>query len=290
MRVLRTALRQLAEEPLRLAGGGPPDAVALLEGTGRLSAGGSLEERALAAIFDGARSDSLATALRELHRIAWCVRDQLSAEAWRVLSRVGPDLALPEGLHPALRVSAALDCLDRALVSLTAFSGLVSESMTRGLGWQLLELGRRLERGIELAELLRAGLAHEPSEPWRRLDTLLEATAGAGAYRARHRSAPQLGLVLDLLVLDESNPRSLAFQLARVTARLAQLPRAQAPLLAELLGRLRAASPGALAASEGGRRAALEALLREAARALAAASDAVTRAYLAHALPHRYGA
>lgn len=293
MRSLRTALRELAEEPLRVADARAPDAVALLQALGRIDAdgaGGSLEERTLAAIFGHGRSDALAFSVRQLHRLAWHVRDQLSADAWRVLSRLEPELALPPALHPALRVSAALDCLDRSLVSLSAFSGLVTESMTRGLGWQFLDLGRRLERGIGLAELLRVGLAEERGEEWRRLETVLDVAAGAITYRSRYQTAPQLPLVLDLLLLDETNPRSLAFQLAEVTDRLARLPRAQAPALSALRERLRTTSATALAATERGRRGALESLLADAAQALAAACESVSLAYLVHALPRRQGA
>jgi uncharacterized circularly permuted ATP-grasp superfamily protein/uncharacterized alpha-E superfamily protein len=291
MRSLRAALRQLAEEPLRVANARPPDAVALLQALGRIDAGsGTLEERTLAAIFGLERSDALGFAVRQLHRLAWHVRDQLSADAWRVLSRLEPELALPPALHPALRVSAALDCLDRSLVSLSAFSGLVTESMTRGLGWQFLDLGRRLERGIGLAELLRVGLAEEHSEEWRRLETILEVAAGAITYRSRYQTAPQLTLVLDLLLLDETNPRSLAFQLAAVTDRLERLPRAQAPALIALRERLRTTSAAALATTEEGRRGALSSLLGDAVQALAAACESVSLAYLIHALPRRQGA
>jgi uncharacterized alpha-E superfamily protein len=162
--------------------------------------------------------------------------------------------------------------------------------MTRGLGWQFLDLGRRLERGLGLAELLRVGLAEERSEEWRRLETILEIAAGAITYRSRYQTAPQLPLVLDLLLLDETNPRSLAFQLAEVSERLERLPRAHAPALPELCQRLRATSAAALAATEQGRRRGLETLLADAAQALAAAFESVSLAYLVHALPRRQGA
>jgi uncharacterized circularly permuted ATP-grasp superfamily protein/uncharacterized alpha-E superfamily protein len=289
MRSLRAALRQLAEEPLRAADAPPPDAVELLDGLGRLAAGATLEERALGAVFGTERVDALGALVRQLHRLAWRVRDQLSADAWRVLSRLEPELALPPGVHPALRVSAALDCLDRALVSLSAFSGLVTEGMTRGRGWQFLDLGRRIERGIALAELLRVGLADERSDEWRRLENVLDVAVSAVAYRARYQTAPQVSLVLDLLVLDETNPRSLAYQLVQVGERLAQLPRAEAPALGAALQRLRATSASSLAAVHGGQRGDLAARMSDSARALAGAFEAVNLAYLIHALPRRQG-
>jgi uncharacterized alpha-E superfamily protein len=44
-------------------------------------------------------------------------------------------------------------------------------------------------------------------------------------YRARYRTAFQLAPVLDLLLVDESNPKSLAFQFSRLADHVAHLPR-----------------------------------------------------------------
>ncbi len=228
-RLFRAALRRLAEEPLRVADAPPPDPVELLERMRRLDGapglGGTLEERVLASLFDRERPGALGNAVRQLHRLAWLVRDRLSADSWRVLSRLDQELLEPEGLHPALRVSAALDRLDRTLLSLSAFTGLVMESMTRALGWQVLDLGRRLERGIEVVELLRAGLVEERPQEWRRLETILEVADSAMTYRSRYQTSVQTPLVLDLLLRDEANPRSVAFQLAELGERLASLPK-----------------------------------------------------------------
>ncbi len=44
-------------------------------------------------------------------------------------------------------------------------------------------------------------------------------------YRARYRTAFQLAPVLDLLLVDESNPKSLAFQFSQLAAHVEHLPR-----------------------------------------------------------------
>jgi len=45
-------------------------------------------------------------------------------------------------------------------------------------------------------------------------------------YRSRYRFAPTFPLVLDLLLLDESNPRSLAYQLVTISDHMANMPQA----------------------------------------------------------------
>ena len=57
------------------------------------------------------------------------------------------------------------------------------------------------------------------------LEALLEVSDSIMTYRARYRTAFQLAPVLDLLLLDESNPKSLAFQFSQLAAHVEDLPR-----------------------------------------------------------------
>ena len=41
------------------------------------------------------------------------------------------------------------------MINLAAFGGLVADSMTRGQGWRFLDMGRKLERAVQIAVLLR---------------------------------------------------------------------------------------------------------------------------------------
>src|SRR5262249_58070020 len=94
-------------------------------------------------------------------------------------------------------------------------------------GWRFADMGRRLERGAYLAELLRNTLVG----PHAALENLLEALLEVGdvsiTYRRRYLGSLQLAPVVDLLLLDETNPRSLAFQLAALDAHMRRIPRAQ---------------------------------------------------------------
>lgn len=295
VRLFRAALRRLAEEPLRVAGAPLPEALQLLAATGRLpglpleGAPSVLEERVLGVLYDRTGSDGLAASIGQLHRLSWLVRDRLSPDAWRALARLDQELVESPALHPALRVSAALDQLDRALGMLAAFTGLVMESMTRALGWRFLDLGRRLERAIQAVDLLRAGLVETTPRETRRLETLLEVADGLMTYRSRYQTSAQTGLVLDLLLRDEANPRSVAYQLVALLERFAPLREAPHDAVARLLARVREAEIDALAAASDGRREALAALLSELARGLPAAYDVLNHAYLVHAVPRRLG-
>ena len=102
--------------------------------------------------------------------------------------------------------------LDASIIDLAAFAGMEMENMTRGHGWRFLAIGRRVERAANMGSLVKAALAvqssgHETLEP------VLEIADSVMTYRRRYFSQPQWAPALDLLLADEANPRSLAFQI-----------------------------------------------------------------------------
>jgi len=298
VRLFRLALRRLAEEPLRAADAPPPDALVLLEEMGLAGAAAepgappeTMDSRLLAQVYDRESPESLAAAAGELHRLAWLVRDRISPDAWRALSRLDVEF-IPAEVHPALRVSRALELLGDTQIRLSAFTGLVLESMTRGLGWQFLDIGRRLERALQLVSLLRAGFAEEAASGVRRLENVLEVADSSMTYRSRYLTTLQLPLVLDLLLVDEANPHSVAFQLVRLVSRFGGLARAPLADAEELLERVREVDIEELIALEPvapgrPRRVALVALCGDLLSAIPRLGDALNHAYLAHAIPRR---
>ena len=230
---------------------------------------------------------SLAEVTGRMYQSAVKVRDRLSLDAWRIISRVEQ----PSGDNAA-SLSRALDVLNDLGVTLSAFSGLAMETMTRGLGWRFLDIGRRLERALSTAALLRLlGREHSAVEK-AVLEAVLEIAASSMTFRARYRAAMHPAAVVDLLVHDESNPRSIAFQVAAIAEHLRYLPRKEnvrpygseeERIVISLLTAIRLSDPIALVEIDAaGHRPALEALLDEAARALPALSDHLTMHYTAH--------
>jgi uncharacterized alpha-E superfamily protein len=187
-----------------------------------------------------------------------------------------------------------LDVLDEGLHLLTAFSGTGSENMTRNFAWRFLDMGRRVERACQAVDLMRGLLIErEDLVASGTLPLLLELADSSMTYRSRYLMTPLLAPVLDLLLLDESNPRALAFQLAVIDAHLQRLPdsRGESPqyspaqrIVMPLLTELRLVDPGALAGTESGApRPALADLLARLARALPELSDVICRSHFAHA-------
>ena len=92
------------------------------------------------------------------------------------------------------------------------FAGIAAENMSRDGGWLFLEMGRRLERGENLAENLAVFLDAPPDrlEPGMALG--IELADSVLSYDLRNAGILAPGPVLSMLLTDAGNPRSLAFQ------------------------------------------------------------------------------
>jgi uncharacterized alpha-E superfamily protein len=148
------------------------------------------------------------------------IRDRFSPDGW---------LALTDLSKTARRFAAKLEPGDDAtramtvlLRKLAGFSGLVHENMYRFAGWRFLELGRRLERGIQLAGIV-AWLTRK-SAPDGALEMLLEIGDSVMTHRRRYSVSAGPASAIDLLVLDPLNPRSVLFQLTALREQLEALP------------------------------------------------------------------
>jgi len=73
--------------------------------------------------------------------------------------------------------------------------------------------------------ILQTGLPKVCSRSRDALEALLEVGDSIMTYRARYRTTLQLAPVLDLLIVDESNPKSLAFQCSQLSTHVKHLPR-----------------------------------------------------------------
>lgn len=148
------------------------------------------------------------------------IRDRFSPDGW---------LALADLRKTTRNFSARVQSGDDAtramtvlLRKLAGFSGLVHENMYRFAGWRFLEIGRRLERGIQIAGITRWLTRDEA--PDGALDMLLEIGDSVMTHRRRYNVAAGANSYLDLLVLDPLNPRSVRFQVAELRAQIERLP------------------------------------------------------------------
>ncbi len=174
------------------------------------------------------RVGSLTSILQSFGQVAMTVREHWPTEIWRIVDAIQLDWVNHEDL-PGPGNYRMQDRLDHLIMQLVAFSGLIAESMTREAGWRLLDIGRRLERGLGLIALLRATLVPSMDETLRRrlMETVLVICDSLNTFRRRYHSYMHLPTVLELILMDQNHPRSLAYQLDCLQRHIADLPRGQ---------------------------------------------------------------
>lgn len=233
-------------------------------------------------VLDNYRTGTIAQSLYGLTEAASGVRDQLSRDTWLVLA--GVDRALAELKRDPLDHGSTLQNTHTAVLSgMLALGGLAAENMIRDPGWFLMDIGRRLERSLQLVSVLRwaLGTANSPAVDAQLIESVLQFAESILTYRRRYRGRTQIGTVLELLLLDAGNPRSLAYQLQSLSADFRSLPDASGTslperLLEELAAKLRRSDVSSLdQVNETGERTELVEFLDAAHEALSALADAI---------------
>jgi uncharacterized circularly permuted ATP-grasp superfamily protein/uncharacterized alpha-E superfamily protein len=238
---------------------------------------------------------SLAHSVEGLGLAARAVRDQMSNDTWMVLGAVERTLAVapepPRVGHSALPPAddtALSAAQQRTLAGMLALSGMAAESMVRDAGWTVMDIGKRIERGLALTALLRATLTRRrsPGVEQTITDSVLVACECSVIYRRRNLGQASVAAVADLLLFDGANPRSLVYQLDRLRSDLRSLPGASGSsrperLVEDISVRLRRLDPEELEhADTAGLRVEFDALLRGMHSALRELSDVITRTQL----------
>ncbi|MBY0239325.1 MAG: circularly permuted type 2 ATP-grasp protein [Burkholderiaceae bacterium] len=185
----------------------------------------------------------LARQQQQLHRMASQLHERFSVDNWRALNRMVQPPAIPDE-RPSQ--SEVMTILDDAAASLMTLAGFALDGMTRDLGWRFMSIGRRLERLQFQSVVLQRALAMDENG---NLDWLLELSDSIITYRARYRAQPEWLPVLDLLLCDATNPRSILFQISGILGALHKIAKTHGAcgeeLLAPLHAELVALEPGA---------------------------------------------
>ncbi len=280
-RLLRVAIAGVLDDDSQLADGVPP-ALVLAQRWGLLAERD--DETALAT--DSTETDlllaatgpeqGLAARLQQLARVAFSLRDRMSADNWRALNQITSDPVFERGVS----LPVALAWLDRAVLTLTTLSGFVLDGMTRGTGWRFLSMGRRIERLSSVTAALQVATREGHAQG---LDWLLELADSTVTYRSRYLVAPEWLPVLDLLVRDEANPRSVAFQVKGLAEYIAKLELSHGRFASDVLAPGHAALRNLSAADLHPESAALAAVLDQLQRAAHAVSEELSLKFFSHA-------
>ena len=164
--------------------------------------------------------------LNALRGTAAQVRERLSQAHWNLIERVATGFA---NECAALSIDAdtsnsdALDALQNASDLLAAITGSQTDRMVRDSGWRLLSIGRHIERLITLTRALKLGMEHGCLQDPAGFEAVVALFDSTITFHARYQQRRDMVALVDLLVIDRDNPRSVGWVMQTLRARLARL-------------------------------------------------------------------
>ncbi|MGO1685831.1 MAG: circularly permuted type 2 ATP-grasp protein [Brachybacterium sp.] len=197
---------------------------------------GAVQAELESLLSDLGRPGSLAQSYTALAHTTRTLRDLISADVWPVIAGMRQGVRALSGQDGQPVEQGLTDIVDGCLT----LSGAIADSMPRNLGWDLTEAGRKIERAMSLLALLRATLGRRRTRAAesRIAGAVALITESGASYRRSYHAAVQPELLMELLLNDTTLPRSIAFQLERLSAALDRLPEVtpspelRAPLIA----------------------------------------------------------
>jgi uncharacterized circularly permuted ATP-grasp superfamily protein/uncharacterized alpha-E superfamily protein len=269
----------------------------LMSAIGRLSGSrheaDQLDDNFRSLLLDGHRPGSVAQSIGALRDAAQSVRDQLSPDTWQAFSWTERASAHLSTYHYSHQVAESAAQMLTGVLSLQG----VTANMMRDPGWRMICTGRALERGLQLCHLLSATTTvRRGIDIDRDVNTaVLTATESAVTHRRRYRGYVRLASVLELLLADADNPRSLASGIDEMRRHLAAMPGSTGStrperLLDDLLDELERVDVATLTAIEGERRPHLDRFLTGYIGQLTRFADAVAEMHFAGSpVPRSFG-
>jgi uncharacterized circularly permuted ATP-grasp superfamily protein/uncharacterized alpha-E superfamily protein len=164
--------------------------------------------------------------LRALKMAGSTVRERLSQEHWRVIVRAEEELFERCSAHARVGDYSsvqALQILKNTSDHMAAITGAQTDRMTRDDGWRLLSIGRHIERLSFLATALARGFETGSVHTAGGFDAMISLFDSTITFHAQFQQSRDMAALIDLLVLDGDNPRSLAWVTHTLRGRLAKL-------------------------------------------------------------------
>ena len=188
------------------------------------------ERSLIAGLADTIDQASVGFNLRALKSAASAVRERLSQEQWQVIVQMEQDFfkrcdqfaPRRDGQHDYSSIEA-ISALDSTCKYLAAITGAQTDRMMRDDGWRLLSIGRHIERLATLSGALACAFetrAVFDNSGFSAVVALFDSTI---TFHAQYQQRRDLPALLDLLVRDLDNPRSLSWVIKTMQARLSRL-------------------------------------------------------------------
>lgn len=176
---------------------------------------------------NGNKLGSVLANLQAIVNTSLQVKDLLSVDTWRIVDDIEDQIIIIKQATIELSARDMQATLDKVIAYIMAFNGSIADSMSNSNGWFMLEMGRRIERSIQLTSTVQSLLTEELEEVEQLglLEVVLLSQVSLFTHKRRYRMYQSVSTGLELLLLDAEYPRSLLFQLEQLHKLSKKLPK-----------------------------------------------------------------
>ena len=247
------------------------------------------ERSLIAGLADPNAGTSVGYNLRAIKQVAAKLRERLSQEHWNVIVRAEDKFfsrCAKNSKDGDFSPLEALRVLEATSTHLAAMTGAQTDRMTRDDGWRLLSIGRHIERlgflSTALARGFKAGSLFNTGG-FEAMVALFDSTI---TFHSQYQQSRDVTALVDLLVLDRDNPRSLAWVAHTLRGRLAKLAGSPAGVLCAMSNKVISPADWDLATlcsmDAQGHYTALTTLLAQCSQCAFDVSDEISATYFTH--------
>ncbi|GGH75383.1 putative alpha-E superfamily protein [Filimonas zeae] len=197
-------------------------------------------------IVDMRNANSLKSILIKARENARGIQDHITKEMWEQVNQMY-HMVNHAALPQRLQSYGTLEVIDNLMRYSLLYTGVVDNTMARGMGWHFMNLGKYIERCLQTIEItenqyqmMDYRLKHNRDiMQWR---YLLLSLGGYELHLKRYRTANYNQNVLHQAVINQDFPRSILYSLSRLDKHLCDVvqenPSAENKALARSFGRL----------------------------------------------------
>jgi uncharacterized alpha-E superfamily protein len=178
-------------------------------------------------LLDNNNENSAKNIIQKARENARGIQDHITREVWEEVNSIYHLINRPF-VKLKLASADALEIIDLFLKHSMMYAGVADVTMQRGIGWNVMKLGKFVERGIETLILTDKQCALHNYDLYKELDItswrfLLLSLAGYEAYLKTYRSTKHNQQILHQVIFNADFPHSVLYCLNQIERSLAVL-------------------------------------------------------------------
>jgi len=170
-------------------------------------------------LIEDGNPNSIKSIIRKARENARGVQDHITKEVWEVVNQMYHD-SNHSSLAARLQKDQAVKTVESFARHTVVFAGITDNTMSRGLGWNFMNLGKYMERCMQTIAItnkelqaMEEGDSHQDILEWR---YLLLSLSGYEMHLKTYRTADHRLNVLHQVTLNENFTRSVMYSLIRI--------------------------------------------------------------------------